>query len=212
MGRTVPTMTQLVQSEEDLWAPFRRALRAEDRVAFDRLFAAARHYAAVASYAARPAPLRQAAALLGDAAPRRGVREPVTVRPTKRQDLLQGEIEVVEVTVADPLAFPRLVARLARIDGLTFYNCDIALPQMYLYERRLFPLGRCAVEATPEGTIREIAPLESPWEAEYTVPPLMILRLRLDGDPANPNHGHRAVLHVGVDGEEGGLVGETPAD
>ncbi|HEX9246151.1 MAG TPA: hypothetical protein VGA35_08305 [bacterium] len=56
MGRTVPTMTQLVQSEEDLWAPFRRALRAEDRVAFDRLFAAARHYAAVASYAARPVP------------------------------------------------------------------------------------------------------------------------------------------------------------
>ena len=163
-------------------------------------------------YAGAPAALRQAAALLDGSAPRRDVREPVTVRRTKRQDLLQGEVEVVEVTVADPLAFPRLVARLARIDGLTFYNCDIALPQMYLYERRLFPMGRCAVEATPEGTIRDIAPLESPWEAEYTVPPLMILRLRLDGDPANPNHGHRAVLHVGVDGEEGGLVGETPAD
>ena len=163
-------------------------------------------------YAGAPAALRQAAALLDGSAPRRDVREPVTVRRTKRQDLLQGEVEVVEVTVADPLAFPRLVARLARIDGLTFYNCDIALPQMYLYERQLFPMGRCAVEATPEGTIRDIAPLESPWEAEYTVPPLMILRLRLDGDPANPNHGHRAVLHVGVDGEEGGLVGETPAD
>src|SRR5437879_11251324 len=90
-------------------------------------------------YAGTPAALRQAAALLG------GVREPVTVRPTKRQDLLQGEIEVVEVTVADPLAFPRLVSRLARVDGLTFYNCEIALPQMYLYERRLFPVGRGAV-------------------------------------------------------------------
>ena len=56
MGRTVPTMTQMVQSEEESWAPFRRALRAQDRVAFDRLFAAARHYAAVASYAARPVP------------------------------------------------------------------------------------------------------------------------------------------------------------
>ena len=56
MGRTVPTMTQMVQSEEENWAPFRRALRAQDRVAFDRLFAAARHYAAVASYAARPVP------------------------------------------------------------------------------------------------------------------------------------------------------------
>jgi len=56
MGRTVPTMTQMVQNEEESWAPFRRALRAQDRVAFDRLFAAARHYAAVASYAARPVP------------------------------------------------------------------------------------------------------------------------------------------------------------
>ena len=56
MGRTVPTMTQMVQSEEETWAPFRRALRAQDRTAFDRLFAAARHYAAVASYAARAVP------------------------------------------------------------------------------------------------------------------------------------------------------------
>jgi hypothetical protein len=56
MGRTVPTMTQMVQSEEESWAPFRRALRAQDRGAFDRLFAAARYYAAVASYASRPVP------------------------------------------------------------------------------------------------------------------------------------------------------------
>ncbi len=56
MGRTVPTMTQVVQSEEESWAPFRRALRAQDRPAFDRLFAAARHHAAAASYVARPVP------------------------------------------------------------------------------------------------------------------------------------------------------------
>jgi hypothetical protein len=56
MGRTVPTMTQVIQNEEESWAPFRRALRAQDRPAFDRLFAAARHYAAVGSYAARPVP------------------------------------------------------------------------------------------------------------------------------------------------------------
>lgn len=56
MGRTVPTMTQVIQQEEDSWAPFRRALRAQDRPAFDRLFAAARRYAAAASYVARPVP------------------------------------------------------------------------------------------------------------------------------------------------------------
>jgi hypothetical protein len=56
MGRTVPTMTQIVQREEESWAPFRRALRAQDRTALDRLFAAARHHAAAAAYAARLVP------------------------------------------------------------------------------------------------------------------------------------------------------------
>lgn len=56
MGRTVPTMTQVIQSEEEHWAPFRRALRVQDRPAFDRLFAAARHYSAIASYVSRPVP------------------------------------------------------------------------------------------------------------------------------------------------------------
>ncbi len=141
-----------------------------------------------------------------------GIRVPTTTRRTTRRDLLQGEIEVVEVTVADPMAFSRVAARLAGIGGLTLYNCDIALPQMYLYEHRLFPLGRCAVEATPEGTIRRIAPLESPWEREYIAPPLVVLRLRCDGDPANPNHGRPAALHVAVDGEASTLTGDTPAD
>jgi DNA polymerase elongation subunit (family B) len=157
-------------------------------------------------YAGDTAALRQAEEML------RTLRIPTTSRLTTRRDLLRGETAVVEVTVADPPAFSRVVARLALLDGFTFYNCDIALPQMYMYEHRLFPLGRCAVDATPDGRIREIAPLESPWDREYTVPPLTVLRLRLEGDPTNPNHGHRATLHVAVDGEESGLMGETPAE
>src|SRR5207245_7825208 len=93
-----------------------------------------------------------------------GIRTPTATRLTARRDLLRGEIEVVEVAVADPMAFSLVVARLAGICGLVFYNCDIALPQMYLYEHRLFPLGRCAVETTPQGTILRIAPLGRSWE------------------------------------------------
>src|SRR5690348_7535308 len=122
-------------------------------------------------YRGRRQVLRHAQALLD------GIRAAITTRVTTRCDLLRGELEVVEVTVADPMAFSRVVDRLAHLDGLTFYNCDIALPQMYLYEHQLFPLGRCAVETTPEGAIRTIAPLESPWEQEYTPPQLVVLRL-----------------------------------
>jgi DNA polymerase elongation subunit (family B) len=140
------------------------------------------------------------------------VRTPLTSRPVVRRDLLAGEIAVVEVTIANPLAFSRVAAHLGRLDDLLLYNCDIALPQMYLYEHRLFPLGQCEVTTAPDGTIREIAPVDSPWDREYTVPPLTVLRLRLEGDPANPNHGHRAILRVAADGEEGALIGDTPED
>lgn len=56
MGRTTQTMTQLVAQEEVYWAPFRRALRKEDQVVFDRLFAAARHHTAPAHYASHSTP------------------------------------------------------------------------------------------------------------------------------------------------------------
>lgn len=56
MGRTVPTMTQIVTQEEANFAPFRRALRKEDREILDRLFSAARHHTAAAAYLSRPVP------------------------------------------------------------------------------------------------------------------------------------------------------------
>jgi hypothetical protein len=49
-------MTQLVAQEEAYWASFRRALRKEDQVVFDKLFAAARHHTAPAHYASHATP------------------------------------------------------------------------------------------------------------------------------------------------------------
>lgn len=56
MGRTVPTFNTYLQDEMDAWAPFRRALRAEHRPAFDRLMTHARRHTAEATSAARPIP------------------------------------------------------------------------------------------------------------------------------------------------------------
>jgi hypothetical protein len=57
MGRTLPTITQTLQAEEDSWKGFRRALRKEDQEAFDILWSHARRHAAPASMASRPMPL-----------------------------------------------------------------------------------------------------------------------------------------------------------
>ena len=56
MGRTVPTFNTWLQEEIDSWRPFRRALRAEQKPAFDRLFTRARAHTAEATASARPVP------------------------------------------------------------------------------------------------------------------------------------------------------------
>lgn len=56
MGRTVPTFQQMLLSEMEALARFRRALRREDREAFDLVFAAARRHAAESTYASHLSP------------------------------------------------------------------------------------------------------------------------------------------------------------
>jgi hypothetical protein len=50
MGRTVPTFVEQVKQLEDKWSKFRRCLRAEDRVQFDRLLHSVRYYTPSATY------------------------------------------------------------------------------------------------------------------------------------------------------------------
>jgi len=57
MGRTLGTIVQVIQAEEHVWQAFRRALRIEDRGAFDRLWRHVRNHAVPASMANRPVPM-----------------------------------------------------------------------------------------------------------------------------------------------------------
>lgn len=56
MGRTLPTFNAWLEEERESWRGFRRALRREDREAFDRLFSQAKSHMAEAAAAARPLP------------------------------------------------------------------------------------------------------------------------------------------------------------
>jgi hypothetical protein len=44
MGRTVPTYVQQISQQTEKWAKFRRALRREDQLHFDRLVSSTRYY------------------------------------------------------------------------------------------------------------------------------------------------------------------------
>ncbi len=57
MGRTVLPYSHVWEEERSRWQKFRRALRREDQVQFDRLFESARLHLQAGVYAANPWPL-----------------------------------------------------------------------------------------------------------------------------------------------------------
>ncbi len=104
----------------------------------------------------------------------------------RKKEFWSGEeVEVMEIEVVDSEHY----AQLPRVlppweEKITFYNCDIPLPQTYLYEKQIFPTGRCIVEA--EGNrIFEIHPdpSESVWMNNEDLSDFRILELRIEGDP-----------------------------
>ena len=99
----------------------------------------------------------------------------------RKKDLWSGdEVEVMEIEILDSEHYARLPRILPQWEEkITFYNCDIPLPQTYLYERKLFPTGRCKVEG--EGNrIFEIHPdpSESMWMNDEDIPDLRVMELR----------------------------------
>ena len=107
-------------------------------------------------------------------------------RWTRKKEFWSGEeVEVMEIEMVDPEHYAQLPRILPQWEEkITFYNCDIPSPQAYLYEKRLFPTGRCIVEAE-KGRIFEIHPdsSESVWMGDEDLPDLRVMELRAVGMP-----------------------------
>lgn len=91
---------------------------------------------------------------------------------------------VLRVEVVEPRAFDPLVRELGRALGPSrLFDADLPLGQRYCYERGVFPLARCRVEA--EGSaLRAVEGLDSPWALLPDLPPLRTLALwPADGAP-----------------------------
>ncbi len=102
---------------------------------------------------------------------------------TRKVEFWTGkEVEVMEIEVTDSDHYAQLPRMLSSWEEkMTFYNCDLPLPQAYLYERRIFPTGRCLIEA--EGArIFEIHadPSESVWMNDGKMPDLRVMELRTE--------------------------------
>ena len=132
----------------------------------------------------------------------RARRAPVDLRRVERLDLfLDRPQEVLEVGVRNPGALPRLFRDAANAyPDLTYYDADIPLPQRYALARGIFPLAYCTVDHQ-DGHIDRIEALNSPWDIDYTLPPLRTMNIRLEGEMRDPSRGHRGDLLVEIEGQ-----------
>ena len=123
---------------------------------------------------------------------------PVRLRRAERHDLfLRRDLVLLEVQVIRPLLFASIFRRVHTFKpALTYYNADLNPAQFYYFDKDLFPLAYCQIQADDAGKIIDIELKDSRWELDYKLPPLKIMSLHLAGELKDPNHGFRGEIEV----------------
>jgi DNA polymerase-2 len=105
----------------------------------------------------------------------------------RRREFWSGEvIPVMEITLRYLEKQPEVLRLIgAGWGGLTFYNCDLAVPQYYGWEKGLFPLCACEIE-WDRTVLKRITVQDSPWNPDALLPDFKILEIALTGHPQIP--------------------------
>jgi DNA polymerase II len=118
---------------------------------------------------------------------------PLTLERVERRDIFSPQpLTVLAVQVRQTSAQPRLFQdAAAAFPDLTYFDADLALSLRYADRFNVFPLARCRLRTDGGGEVREITPLESPWEMDPLPAPLRTLAIEPD---VNPSHAAPACL------------------
>ncbi len=104
---------------------------------------------------------------------------PVAVGKEQKLELFSGsEIEVTKITVHDPLRLGHCVRSLQKFfPHFVFYNSNIPVAQMYLYDRGIFPLAQCDFIVAADQMLQRIVLKDSFDACNYRIPDLRIMYL-----------------------------------
>ena len=109
---------------------------------------------------------------------------PITLERVQRRDLFSGVIDVLKVTVSNPVQFRQVFLRAKRgFPDLTWYDADIPVPMRFAAVWNVFPMAKIRVKKDQEDWIHNIRLCDSPWNLDAKLPPVKILRIRPDTDP-----------------------------
>jgi DNA polymerase-2 len=112
-------------------------------------------------------------------------KEPMHLARAERRDLFAGTIPVLSIEVQRPGDLPELFRRFSTtFPNLTFYDVDLPISLRYAAVFGVFALCHCRVDVQGN-EIKIIAALDSPWDLDPEYPPLRVLGLEPDCNPAH---------------------------
>ncbi len=135
---------------------------------------------------------------LGDRAPAR-----TSFTRVSRKELFSGKwLDILQVTVHAPKRFREVVAFYERFfPHFAFFNSDIPVAQLFLYETQLFPLALGEYEVDGAGELKGWTVHDSREAVEYELPPLEIMVLRNANDFVPPKYQPQIQLEVSYEGK-----------
>lgn len=120
----------------------------------------------------------------------------IRVERTTMVDVFLGrEREVFSLTAPGMKTFSTLTRHLRAQRGLELFNVDIEPVQHFFYHTNAFPFCRVTVQVDEEN-VTVIKVEDSEWETQYELPPLRIIRMRLEGEKLNPKFNSRRRLVI----------------
>jgi DNA polymerase-2 len=112
-------------------------------------------------------------------------KEPMQLARAERRDLFAGALPVLSIEMQRPGDLPGLFRRFSTaFPNLTFYDADLPISLRYAAVYGVFALCRCRLELQGN-QIKTITALDSPWDLDPEYPPLRVLRLEPDCNPAH---------------------------
>ena len=134
-------------------------------------------------------------------------------RDTRREIYSNSNWNVIRVSVGSTLYYKSVVHRLERhLPHFAFFNSDIPVPQLYLYETGLFPLAFGEFAFDEENRLSGWNLRDASDAMEYTLPPMVTLTLKNRPDVVSPKFRKNLQLEVSYEGEAFALEGSDPVD
>lgn len=123
---------------------------------------------------------------LGEFIRRKCSKEIVRLERVTRDDLFDGPQVVMGVGTSNPSVFRKL-SREAQdnFPDLIFYDVDAPLTVRYAASQQVFMMAHCEITAADDDKLISIRALDAPDDLDPQLPPLKILSLRPDTNPAH---------------------------